>query len=113
MTFSPEEELFYRRYDNGYDLYDPKYMSWLSIHHPLAASIISSGETFGLVSAPSVTALLVDDQPIEANSVSDNSSSSGSVVEHPPVCISQPASTLPATSSTTKAKEVKRALPEY
>jgi len=57
--------------------------------------------------------MVLDDQPIEANSVSDNSSSSGSVVEHPPVCISQPASTLPATSSTTKAKEVKRALPEY
>jgi len=28
------EELFERRYEEGYDLYDPDYLSWLELHYP-------------------------------------------------------------------------------
>ena len=37
-----EEKLYSHRFENGYDLYDPKYIRWLSIHHPIAASVISN-----------------------------------------------------------------------
>ena len=47
--FSAEEEvLFARRFENGYDLPDPKYLSWLMIHHPIAASVLSETEATGL-----------------------------------------------------------------
>ena len=34
-TFSEEQEqLYQRRYEEGYDLMDPQYLHWLEIHHP-------------------------------------------------------------------------------
>ena len=34
-TFTPEEEaLFVIRYNEGYDLADPRYLSWLQLNHP-------------------------------------------------------------------------------
>ena len=34
-TFSKEQEqLYQRRYEEGYDLMDPQYLRWLEIHHP-------------------------------------------------------------------------------
>ena len=39
LIFSAAEEILYtRRFEEGYDLPDPKYEAWLSIHHPIAAS---------------------------------------------------------------------------
>ncbi|XP_065902924.1 chromatin assembly factor 1 subunit A-like [Dysidea avara] len=39
LTFSREEEIKYvRRFEEGYDLPDPRYKAWLSIHHPGAVS---------------------------------------------------------------------------
>ena len=33
--FTAEEEILYQtRYSEGYDLHDPKYISWLKIYHP-------------------------------------------------------------------------------
>ena len=35
LSLPPEkEELFERRFDEGYDIYDAEYVSWLHIHHP-------------------------------------------------------------------------------
>ena len=39
LTFSREKEIKYvRRFEEGYDLPDPRYKAWLSIHHPSAVS---------------------------------------------------------------------------
>ena len=39
-TFSAEEETLYaRRFDEGYDLPDPRYKAWLDIHHPDADNV--------------------------------------------------------------------------
>ena len=38
-TFSVEEELhFSNRFEEGYDLYNPKYEAWLKINHPEAVN---------------------------------------------------------------------------
>ena len=35
LDFSMEEELLYtRRFDEGYDVFDEKYVQWLKVHHP-------------------------------------------------------------------------------
>jgi len=53
LTFSAE--LFSRRFENGYDLPDPKYIRWLRIHYPIAANVLSETSTGGLLEGPSVT----------------------------------------------------------
>ena len=38
IAFSAEEEKLYsRKFRNGYDLYDPRYTQWFSVHHPIVA----------------------------------------------------------------------------
>jgi len=32
-SFTEEEECFERRYTNGFDIYDPKYISWVKLNH--------------------------------------------------------------------------------
>jgi len=64
VTFSEEEEQFYsHRFENGHDLYDPKYVKWLSIHHPVAASIRNNEPIADLLIIPVVTPVHIDLQP--------------------------------------------------
>ena len=48
LTPGCDDALFQKRFEEGYDIYDEKHLSWLRIHHPnsiphnLAASIVSS-----------------------------------------------------------------------
>ena len=61
--FSAEEEvLFSRRFENGYDLPDPKYLSWLRMHHPIAASVLSETVSTGPFGGPRVTPVHVNIQ---------------------------------------------------
>lgn len=40
-TFSPEkEELYHRRFEEGYDLFDEEYEHWLRINHPEALEFV-------------------------------------------------------------------------
>jgi len=61
VIFSEEEEKLYsRRYENGYDLYDPKYIRWLSINHPLADIIRSNEPVADLFTTQVVTPVHID-----------------------------------------------------
>ena len=79
LVFSAGEELlFSRRFENGYDLPDPKYISWLRIHHPIAASVLSeTSTTAGLLegSTSTVSPVSVDPQtsPVDENSIPHHS----------------------------------------
>ena len=61
-SFSEEQEqLYQRRYDEGYDLMDPQYLQWLEIHHP---DSVPAAKT-KLVPAPSY------DQDLNQQSLAD------------------------------------------
>ena len=65
--FSAEEELYTRRFENGYDSSDPKYERWLRIHHPIAASVRSEALMTGLLEGPSVTPIHVNLQLVQSD----------------------------------------------
>jgi len=87
-----EEERYTRRFDNGYDLPDPKYERWLRIHHPIAASVLSQSVTTSLLEGSSATPVHINLQlvPPVQQSRNDDSSTSHSLVE-------QSSSSLPLT----------------
>ena len=58
-----EEKLYSSRFENGYDLYDPRNTQWLSVHHPIAACIRSNEQTTNLLTTPIVMPVQVDLQP--------------------------------------------------
>ena len=44
--FSPEkEDLYKKRYEEGYNVDDPDYIAWLKINHPMSVSSIYSGSS--------------------------------------------------------------------
>ena len=50
--FSVEEELrFSNRFEEGYDLYDPKYEAWLKINHPDAVNKCSTNVFLPIMSS--------------------------------------------------------------
>jgi len=59
--FSEEEEKLYSLwYENGYDLYDPKYIRWLSINHPLADIVRSNEPVADFFTTQVVTPVHID-----------------------------------------------------
>jgi len=102
VMFSPEEEKRYsQQFQNGYDLYDPKYMRWLSIYHPTAEYIRSFAN---MVTAANVPQVQVYDQPSDTNSENEvssteNSAPSGVIAEQTAAHSSSTASTTAETSS--------------
>jgi len=75
MFAAEEELLFSRRFENRYDLPDPKYIRWLRIHHPIATSVLSETSTADLLEGPSVTTVSVNPQssPVVRNSTPHHS----------------------------------------
>lgn len=46
VNFSVEEERLYsRRYENGYDLHDERYLEWLDLNHPKEATQLTQPHT--------------------------------------------------------------------
>ena len=81
VTFSAEEEKLYsRRFENGYDLYDPRYNQWLGIHHPIAASVRSNGQIADLISSPIVTPVHVESPPLNVDG--STNTADHPIVEH-------------------------------
>ena len=40
VKFTAEEhQLFNKRYENGYDIPDPRYSKWIEIHHPESPNV--------------------------------------------------------------------------
>ena len=72
LRFSAEEDILYaRRFEEGYDLIDPKYEHWLSIHHPIVATVISNkAPVTGLRVTSSVTSLHVDVPVVSSATIS-------------------------------------------
>ena len=104
VTFSAEEEKLYsRRFENGYDLYDPRYNQWLGIHHPIAASVRSNGQIADLISSPIVTPVHVESPPLNVDG--STNTADHAIVEHP-----QTNSTdkMASSSSVTHESTVKR-----
>ena len=86
-TFSSEEEqLFSHRYEEGYDLYDSRYMQWLSVVHPEASM---SG---------SVAGSFLDVEP-----VTPLVSFTSSPMESPPGSTSSSTSQTPPSTSSSKS----------
>ena len=55
-TFSTEEEILYtRRFEEGYDLLDPKYKAWLSINHPTADTVSDNMAPLPIVGSSNVS----------------------------------------------------------
>jgi len=51
-------------FDNGYDLPDPKYLSWLRVDYPIAASVLSEKVTTDLCKGHSVTPVNINLQSV-------------------------------------------------
>ena len=75
-----EESLYACRFEESYDLYDLKYVQWLSIHHPVDACVCNNQQTTaGLQVVLSITAV-----PIQSHEEDDSTTPNGSVVHHVP-----------------------------
>lgn len=108
-SFTPDkEELFQHRYEEGYDLYDPEYFSWLEVYHPeaLPSNESSISEFFPDVPAlsPVDGAIPTDAHHLNANissgyQPSNNSSSSTSFSSTATSGTSSSSSSSPFTSS--------------
>lgn len=108
VTFSEEEERLYsRRFENGYDLYDANYIKWLSIHHPIAASVRRHEPMADLLTTPVVTPVQIDLQPAADQENSTTGSTVHPVVENPPTN-SANQTTSTSLSSATPESAVRR-----
>ena len=61
-NFSAEEEALYtRRFEEGYDLPDPKYEAWLIVHHHVAAAVSNTITPItGLHASSNMTCVNID-----------------------------------------------------
>ena len=69
-TFSAEEILYTRRFEEGYDLPDLKYMAWLSINHPTADTVNNNMAPLPIVGLHVTT----PSTPVSGTSISATSS---------------------------------------
>lgn len=86
VTTAEQQALYQARYEEGYDLFDARYIAWLKIYHPEAACRFST-----------VSSALMS---TSSDSQSVNTTSSGSIVTHYPKSSS---SNPTATSSLSSA----------
>ena len=103
-TFTTEEELKYaRRYEEGYDLFDPHYNAWLQINHPEAANTSNASV---VVSSPSSHSNNNDQLPSPLSSLSSSPLAVRSSTQSDSSSVSTaPSSMIPVVTSPTFTTE--------